>query len=161
MKRNVAFFSLILLVITLGCARVNPPVENATASFNYGKELLNEGKIALAIIEFKKALAFYDSAGYTFSAFGVYPYIARGYYLSGDADEAIATYFEALTYAKDHKDAVGDNELAGVMRELAGLLVQKNRVDEARYLLNGAAELYKKSGDEKALLEVTQELEGL
>jgi tetratricopeptide (TPR) repeat protein len=161
MKRNVILFSIVLLITVIACARVNPPVENASASFNYGKQLLNEGKIALAIVEFKKALAFYDSAGYTFSAFGVYPYIARGYYLSGDADEAIATYFEALTYAKDHKDAVGDNELAGVMRELAGLLVQKNRIDEARYLLNGAAELYNKTGNDKSFLEVTRELDEL
>ena len=158
MNRHVLFFS-VLAIIAVACVRVNPPVEDADASLNYGKSLVNEGKFALAIVEFKKAVDFYEKAGYTYSAFSVYPYIARSYYLSGNRDEAIETYFVALDYAKDRVDDVGKGNVAGVMRELAGLLVQAKRTDEARSLLMDAATLYKDAGDDKALKEVMQELD--
>jgi tetratricopeptide (TPR) repeat protein len=148
-----------LAVIAVSCVRVIPAVEDADASLNYGKALMNEGKFALAIIEFKKARDFFNEAGYTYSAFSVYPYIARGYYLSGSREEAIATYFEALAYAKDRVDEVGQNDTANVMRELAGLLVEDGRVDEARYLLMDAAQLYNKAENFKALDEVMKELD--
>ena len=160
MKKMVLVFC-VCAALVVSCVRVNPPVEDAGASFNWGKQLMNEGKIALAIVEFKKAVAFFDEAGYTYSAFGVYPYIARGYYLSGKTDEAIGTYFEALGYAKEHGDAVGGNDRADVMRELAGLLKEVNRIGEARSLLTDAADLYMKSGNEKAFKEVVQQLDEL
>jgi tetratricopeptide (TPR) repeat protein len=160
MKRAVAVFFIAALV-AVSCVSVDPAMEDGNASLNWGKQLMNDGKIALAIVEFKKALAFFDEGGYSYSAFGVYPYIARGYYLSGNAEEAIATYFEALGYAKQHEDAVADNDCADVMRELAGLLVEARRFEEARNILMDAAYLYKRSGNEKAFQEVTRELDGL
>ena len=160
MKRRVLLICA-LAIIAASCVSVNPPVENADAALNYGKVLMNEGKFALAIIEFKKARDFFNEAGYTYSAFSVYPYIARGYYLSGNREEAIATYFEALDYAKERIDKVGKNDIADVMRELAGLLVEDKRTDEARYLLMDAAQLYKDAGNYKALDEVVKQLNEL
>ncbi len=157
MKRRVLFICA-LAVIAVSCVSVNPPVEDADAALNYGKSLMNDGKFALAIVEFKKARDFFDNAGYTYSTFSVYPYIARAYYLSGNRDEAISTYFEALDYAKERMDAVGKDDVAGVMRELAGLLVEAKRTDEARYLLMDAAQLYKDSGNDKAFNDVVKQL---
>jgi tetratricopeptide (TPR) repeat protein len=160
MKRRVLLLCA-LAVIAVSCVSVNPPVEDADAALNYGKALMNEGKFALAIIEFKKAKDFFNEAGYTYSAFSVYPYIARVYYLSGSREEAIATYFEALDYAKERVDEVGQNNVADVMRELAGLLIEVKRIDEARYLLMDAAQLYKKADNYKALDEVMRQLDEL
>jgi tetratricopeptide (TPR) repeat protein len=160
MKRRILFVS-VLLVIAVSCVRVNPPVQEGDSALNYGKALMNEGKAALAIVEFKKARDFFNGAGYTYSAFAVYPYIARCYYLSGNRDEAIATYIEALDYAKEHAQGVGPNNIGDAMRELAGLLVEAKRIDEARYVLTDAAEFYKKAENMKAFNEVMEELNGL
>jgi tetratricopeptide (TPR) repeat protein len=160
MKRSILFVCA-LAVIAVSCVSVNPPAEDAEAALNYGKALMNEGKIALAIVEFKKARDFFSEAGYTYSVFTVYPYIARGYYLSNNRDEAIATYFEALDYAMEHVQEVGPDDIAGTMRELAGLLVEAKRTDEARYLLMDAAELYKKADNYEKLNEVVKQLDEL
>jgi len=160
MKRRILIICA-LAAIAASCVNVNPPAEDADASMNYGKALLNEGKFALAIIEFKKARDFFVEADYTYSAFSVYPYIARAYYLSGYRDEAINTYFEALGYAKDRVDEVGKSEVADVMRELAGLLAEAKRPDEARYLLMDAAQLYKDADNIKSLNEVMEQLDKL
>jgi tetratricopeptide (TPR) repeat protein len=160
MKRNILFV-FFLAVIIVSCVRVNPPAEDADAALNYGKALMNEGKTALAIVEFKKALVFYNEAGYTFSAFTVYPYIARGYYLSGDRDEAIEAYFEGLAFAAEHVNEVGPVDIADTMRELAGLLAEAGRPDEARNLLLDAAEFYKKADNYEKFNEVTQQLNEL
>ncbi len=160
MKRTILFVCL-LLVVAVSCVRVNPPAEEAGAALNYGKTLMNEGKMALAIVEFKKARDFYKEAGYTYSAFSVYPYIARGYYLSDNRDEAIATYLEGLDYANENPQGVGPNDIGDAMRELAGLLVEAERIDEARYVLMDAAEFYKKAENIKKFNEVMEELDEL
>jgi len=163
MKRNITYGLFILLIATIAvsCVRANPQAEDADAALNYGKALMNEGKTALAIVEFKKALAFFNEAGYTYSAFTVYPYIARGYYLSGNRDEAIETYFEALAFATEHSEEVGPDDIADAMRELAGLMVEAERIDEARQLLMDAAEFYKKADNYEKFNEVTRELNEL
>jgi tetratricopeptide (TPR) repeat protein len=160
MKRSILFV-LIIAVIAVSCARINPQAEDAKAALNYGKALMNEGKTALAIVEFKKALDFFNEADYAYSAFTVYPYIARGYYLSGNRDEAIGTYFEALAFAAEHIDAIGPIAIADAMRELAGLLVESERIDEARNLLMDAAEFYKKADNYEKFNEVIKQLDGL
>jgi tetratricopeptide (TPR) repeat protein len=157
MKRKILFVS-VLLVIAVSCARVNPPAQEGDSALNYGKALMNEGKMALAIVEFKKARDFFNEAGYTYSAFSVYPYIARSYYLSDNRDEAIATYIEALDYAKEHAQGVGPDDIGDAMRELAGLLVEAGRIDEARYVLTDAAEFYKKAENYEKVNEVMKEL---
>jgi tetratricopeptide (TPR) repeat protein len=160
MKRSILFVC-ILAVIAVSCVSVNPPVKDAEAALNYGKALMNEGKIALAIVEFKKARDFFGEAGYTYSVFTIYPYIARGYYLSNNRDEAIATYFKALDYAMEHVQEVGPGDIADTMRELAGLLVEAGRTDEARYLLMDASELYKKADNYQKFNEVIMQLNEL
>lgn len=160
MKRNV-LIAVLLVAGALSCVSVNPQVEDAEAALNYGKALMNEGKTALAIVEFKKSLAFYKEAGYTFSAFSVYPYIARGYYLSGDRDEAIGVYFEGLDFAANHVSEVRGTDIADTMRELAGLLVEADRTDEARNLLMDAAEFYKLADDYVKFNEVMEQLDDL
>lgn len=147
--------------MAVSCVRVNPPAEDAEAALNYGKALMNEGKTALAIVEFKKARDFFEEAGYTYSAFSVYPYIARGYYLSGDRNQAIETYFEALAYATDNVQSVGPGDIADTMVELAGLLVGNERIDEARNLLLDAAEFYKKADDYEKFNETLLRLNDL
>ena len=163
MKRNITYglFILLIALIAVSCVRINPEAEDADAALNYGKALINEGKTALAIVEFKKALAFYNEAGYTYSAFTVYPYIARGYYLSGNREEAIETYFEALAFATEHIEEVGPSDIADAMRELAGLMVEAERIDEARQLLMDAAEFYKKADNYEKFNEVIEQLNEL
>jgi len=160
MKRTI-LFACVLVVLAVSCVNVNPQAEDAKAALNNGKALMNEGKTALAIVEFKKALNFYNEAGYTYSAFTVFPYIARGYYLSGSRDEAIAAYFEGLAFAMDHIDEVGPSDIAQTMQELAGLLVEAERTDEARNLLMDAAELYKKADNYEKFNEVIRQLDEL
>ena len=160
MKRRILFV-FFLSIIVVSCARVNPPAQEGDSALSYGKALMNEGKMTLAIVEFKKALDFFNEAGYTYSAFSVYPYIARAYYLSDSRDEAIATYIVALEYAKEHPEGVGSNNVADAMRELAGLLVEAKRIEEARYVLMDAAEFYKKAENFEKLNEVMEELNGL
>ncbi len=160
MKRSI-LFSFLLAVIALSCVSVNPAATDAEAALNYGKALMNEGKTALAIVEFKKARAFFNEAGYAYSVFTVYPYIARGYYLSDNRDEAIATYFEALDYAMEHVQEVGSSDIADTMRELAGLLLEAGRTDEARRLLSDAAELYRKADNYEKFDETVQRLNEL
>ncbi len=163
MKRNITYglFILLIAVIAVSCVRVNPQAEDADAALNYGKALMNEGKTALAIVEFKKALAFFNEAGYTYSAFTVYPYIARGYYLSGDRDEAVEVYFEGLDFAANHLSEVRGTDIADTMRELAGLLVEAGRTDEARNLLMDAAEFYKQADNYEKFNEVIEQLNEL
>ena len=160
MKRSILFFCL-LAVIALSCVSVNPAATDAAAALNYGKALMNEGKTALAIVEFKKARAFFNEAGYTYSVFTVYPYIARGYYLSDNRDEAIVTYFEALDYAMEHVQEVGSSDIADTMQELAGLLLEAGRTDEARRLLADAAELYRKADNYEKFNETVRRLNEL
>jgi tetratricopeptide (TPR) repeat protein len=160
MKRCILFI-VMLAIIAGSCVRVDPYAEDAEAALNYGKALMNDGKTALAIVEFKRARDFYSEAGYTYSEFSVYPYIARAYYLSGSRDEAIATYFQALDFAMANVQQVGSEETAQTMRELAGLLVEAGRTDEARYLLMDAAELYKQADNYEKFNEVVRQLDEL
>ncbi len=160
MKRSILFV-LMLAIAAVSCVSVNPHAEDAEAALNYGKALMNEGKTALAIVEFKRAREFYSEGGFTYSVFSTYPYIARAYYLSGSRDEAIATYFEGLDYAMANVQAVGSDDIADTMRELAGLLVEAGRTDEARYLLMDAAELYKQGENYEKFNEVVDQLNRL
>ena len=61
MRRSIYAIFLLPFLLT-ACVTVNPPVKDAETSFNYGKELMADGKLSFAIIEFKKAVEKYDEA---------------------------------------------------------------------------------------------------
>lgn len=159
MKKSI-IFAAILFLISVSCVAINPPAKDAESSMNYGKKLLDEGKISLAIIEFKKSRDYFDEAGYTYSAFAVYPYIARAYYLDNNVDEAINTYFEALDYAlKQGEGNVFLEDLAIQMWDLYGLLKDVDRIEEAGYILNDLEKIYRELDDLDKVYEVKRERE--
>ena len=160
MKRSL--FTIILLSFFLiTCVTVNPLLKNAETSFNYGKTLLNEGKFSFAIIEFKKARDNYDKAGQTYTAFSIYPFIASAYYLDSNTDAALSTYFEALDYAKKHPEGVSEKDQASQAFDMAGLLKEVGRNDDARKLLNYAYSIYMKLDDLEGLSKVEKALRSI
>jgi len=161
MKKSI-FFAAILFIFSVSCVAVNPPVKDAEFSMNYGKKLLDEGKISLAIIEFKKSKAYFDEAGYTYSAFAVYPYIARAYYMDNNADAAIDTYFEALDYALNQGEGkIFLEDLAIQMWDLYGLLKEVGRIEEAGYILDDLEKIYRQLDDLDKVYEIKGERESL
>jgi hypothetical protein len=129
---------------------------------NYGKTLLDEGKTSLAIIEFKKSRDYYDEGGLTYSAFAVYPYIARAYYLDNNVDAAIDTYFEAMDYAlKQGEGKIFLEDLAMQMWDLYGLLKEVGRMEEARYVLGDLEKIYRELDDLDKVYEIKRERESL
>ena len=160
MKRSL--FALLLLCIFLAtCVIVNPLLKDAEASFNYGKELMEEGKLSFAVIEFKKAMDNYDKAGHTFTAFGIYQYIASAYYLDGNVDAALSTYMEALDYAEKHPDGVSKKDQAEQALEMGGLLKELGRVDDAKSVYNYAYSIYLELNDLDGASRVERELNSL
>jgi tetratricopeptide (TPR) repeat protein len=160
MKRSL-FAVLISCLFLATCVTVNPLLKDAEASFNYGNELMKDGKLSFAVIEFKKAMAKYDEAGHTFTAFGVYPYIASAYYLDGNIDAALSTYMEALDYAKKHPDGVSKRDQAKQALDMAGLLKELGRVDDAKKVLGYAYAIYVELEDLDGASKVEAELNSL
>ena len=161
MKKSI-FFAAILFFVSISCVTINPPVKDAESSMNYGKTLFDEGKISLAIIEFKKSRDYYDEAGYTYSAFAVYPYIARAYYLENNVDAAIDTYFEALDYAlKQGEGKIFLEDLAVQMWDLYGLLKEVGRIEEAVFILGDLEKIYRELDDLDKVYEIIRERESL
>ncbi len=161
MKKSI-IFAAILFLVSVSCVTINPYAKDGESSMNYGKKLLDEGKTSLAIIEFKKSRDYYDEAGYTYSAFAVYPYIARAYYLDNNADAAIDTYFEALDYAlKLGEGNVFLEDLAIQMWDLYGLLKEVGRIEEAGFILNDLEKIYRQLDDLDKVYEIKKERESL
>lgn len=160
MKRSLFALSLLCLVLA-ACVTVNPLLKDAEASFNYGKELMKEGKLSFAVIEFKKAMENYDKAGHTFTAYGIYPYIASAYYLDGNIDAALSTYMEALDYAKKHPDGVSKRDQAKQAFDMAGLLKEQGRVDDAKKVLGYSYAIYVELKDFEGASRVEAELNSL
>jgi tetratricopeptide (TPR) repeat protein len=160
MKRSQ--FAIILLSLILAtCVTVNPLLKDAETSFNYGKELMGNGKLSFAVIEFKKAIENYDKAGQTFTAFSIYPYIASAYYLDGNVDAALSTYIEALDYAKKHPDGVSKKDQADQALNMAGLLKEVGRVDDAKNVFRYAYSIYVELNDLDGVSRVERELNSL
>lgn len=158
-RSKFTFFLFCLFLIA--CVTVNPLLKDAETSFNYGKKLMGDGKLSFAIIEFKKAINNYDEAGHTFTAFGIYPYIASAYYLDGNVDAALSTYLEALDYAKKHPDGVSKKDQAKQALDMAGLLKEVGRVDDARNVLSYAYSIYLELNDLEGISKAEKELNSL
>ncbi|MBN1573666.1 MAG: hypothetical protein JW984_10775 [Deltaproteobacteria bacterium] len=160
MKRSL--FTVLLLCFFLAtCVTVNPLLEDAETSFNYGKKLMGDGKLSFAVIEFKKAMDNYDKAGHTFTAFSIYPYIAGAYYLGGNVDAALSTYMEALDYAKKHPEGVSKEDQAKQAFEMAGLLKELGRIDYAKSVYGYAYSIYIELDDLEGASRVEEELNSL
>ncbi len=160
MKRSQ--FAIILLSLFLAtCVTVNPLLKDAETSFNYGKKLMGDGKLSFAVIEFKKAMNNYDKAGHTFTAFGIYPYIASAYYLDGNVDAALSTYVEALDYAKKHPDEVSKEDQAKQAFDMAGLLKEMGRIDDAKKVFRYAYSIYVELNDLEGASRVEKEINSL
>ena len=151
----------LLLTILVSCTAVDHAIKDAEASLNYGIILLSEGENSLAIIEFKKARDFYIEAGSTHSAFEVNDYIARAYYLNGNIDAAIETYFEAIDYAMNNPWGMRLEDMAAMMRELSSILKEEGRSEEAMFLLEDAFDFYRMAEDVNGMKEVLEEIEEL
>jgi tetratricopeptide (TPR) repeat protein len=160
MRRSIPAILLLSFLLT-ACVTVNPLVKDAETSFNYGKELMSNGKLSFAIIEFKKAIEKYDEAGNTFTAFSIYPHIAGAYYLDGNVDAALSTYLEALDYAKKHPDGVSKRDQAKQAFDMAMLMKEVGRIDDTRSLLSYSYSLYQELNDLENASKVEKELNSL
>jgi tetratricopeptide (TPR) repeat protein len=160
--KKIITAGLLSVLVLVSCVSVNPPVKDAEASYHYGRKLLDEGDIANAIVEFQKARDSYVEAGYTFSAFSVHADLARAYYMNGEVDLAIETYFNALNYALEQGEGkILLEDLAKVMWDLAGLLQEAGRIEEAKYVLQDLANVYRELEDLDKVMEVLGVLERL
>jgi tetratricopeptide (TPR) repeat protein len=160
MRISISAIFLLSFLLT-ACVTVNPLIKDAETSFNYGKELMADGKLSFAIIEFKKAIKKYDEAGHTFTAFSIYPYIASAYYLDGNVDAALSTYLDALDYAKKHPDGISKKDQAKQAFDMAMLLKEAGRIDDARSVLSYSYSLYLELKDLESASKVEKEIDSL
>jgi tetratricopeptide (TPR) repeat protein len=138
---------------------VNPLVTDAESAVNYAKTLMSEGRTEEAVAEFIRARDLFIEAEYTYSAYETYSFIAQAYYLTGDADAAIDTYFSAIEFAMNNPWAVSLKDVADQMRQLSALLRAQGRMEEAGYLLDDALLLYQQIEDEEGVDAVRREMD--
>ena len=150
---------LVLIGLLFGCVSVNPQVKDAEAAINYAKKLMSEGRTEEAVAEFIKARDLFIEADYTYSAYEAYSFIAQAYYLAGDIDTAIDTYFSAIEFAMNNPWAVSLKDVADQMRQLSALLRGEGRMEEAGYLLDDALLLYQQIEDEEGIDAVREEMD--
>jgi len=158
------WYGLVLSVLVLcgllsGCVSVNPLVTDAESAVNYAKTLMSEGRTEEAVAEFIRARDLFIEAEYTYSAYETYSFIAQAYYLTGDADAAIDTYFSAIEFAMNNPWAVSLKDVADQMRQLSALLRAQGRMEEAGYLLDDALLLYQQIEDEEGVDAVRREMD--
>ncbi|MBN1880931.1 MAG: hypothetical protein JW885_02050 [Deltaproteobacteria bacterium] len=149
---------LMLSGLLYGCVSVNPQVKDAEAAVNSAKKLMSEGHTEEAVAEFTRARDLFIEAEYTYSAYETYSLIAQAYYLTGDVDAAIETYFSAIEFAMNNPWSVSLKDVADQMRQLSALLRSEGRMEEAEYLLEDALLLYQQIEDEEGIDAVRKEM---
>jgi|GEM_PF-1854070 len=156
---RVVLSILVMLGLFFGCVSVNPQVKDAEAAVNYAKKLMSEGNTEEAVAEFIRARDLFIEADYTFSAYETYSFIAQAYYLTGDVEAAIDTYFAAIEFAMDNPWEVSLKDVADQMRQLSALLRSEGRMKEAGNLLDDALLLYQQIEDEEGIDAVRKDMD--
>jgi len=158
-RYGVVLSVLLILGLLFGCVSVNPQVKDAEVAINNAKKLMSEGFTDEAVAEFIRARDLFIEAEYTYSAYETYSFIAQAYYLTGDVDAAIDTYFSAIEFAMNNPWAVSLKDVADQMRQLSALLRAEGRMEEAGYLLEDALLLYQQIEDEEGIDAVREEMD--
>lgn len=157
-RYGIVLSVLLLSGLLFGCVSVNPQVKDAESAINSAKKLMSEGYTDEAVAEFIRARDLFIEAEYTYSAYETYSFIAQAYYLTGDVDAAIDTYFSAIEFAMNNPWAVSLKDVADQMRQLSALLRVEGRMEEAGYLLEDALLLYQQIEDEEGIDAVREEM---